>query len=214
MASSASKPRWRRRKDARPAEIVAAALDVFAARGFAATRLEDVATRAGVSKGTLYLYFKNKEELFKAVVRQEMLPNLAFAEAQLAGTTSTTEELLRGLVTRMVSVVAGTQLGAIPKLIISEAGNFPDLARFYVDEVVNRGLRMMRAILERGVARGEVRAIDVEAAPPIIAGPFLLIALWKNVLEPHAQSKIDPARFVETNLDVLLNGLLRKPKET
>ena len=214
MASRAPAPRWRRRKDARPAEIVAAALEAFAERGFTATRLEDVAERAGVSKGTLYLYFRNKEELFKAVVRHAMLPSLELAEARLAASTGSMEQILREIAGGLVGAIAGTRMGAIPKLIIAEAGNFPDLAQFYVDEVITRAFRLMNAIVTRGVARGELRNIDRNLLPPVIAGPILLLALWKNVLEPYSQAKIDPAHFLETYLDVLLNGLLRKPEGT
>jgi len=205
-----SKPRWRRRKDARPAEIVAAALEAFAARGFAATRLDDVAKRAGISKGTLYLYFRNKEDLFKAVVREALLPNLARAEARLSAEKGETATHLREALHGLVTVVATTRLGAIPKLVIAEAGNFPDLAKFYVEEVVNRGLGMFAKVLARGAARGEFRAVDPALAAPVLAAPILLIALWKNVLEPHTPRTIDAQRFFDVYADVLFNGLLAK----
>lgn len=212
MAARA-KPRWRRRKEARPAEIVAAALEAFAARGFAATRLDDVAKRAGISKGTLYLYFRNKEDLFKAVVREALLPNLARAEARLSAAEGKTATHLREALRGLVTVVATTRLGAIPKLVIAEAGNFPDLATFYVEEVVNRGLGMFAKVLARGAARGEFRSLDPDLAAPVLAAPILLIALWKNVLEPHAKRTIDAERFFDVYADVLFHGLLaRKAK--
>jgi AcrR family transcriptional regulator len=198
--------RWRRRKEARPDEILAAALDSFAARGFAATRLEDVAARAGISKGTLYLYFKSKEELFEAVVRATLLPNLARIEALAASFEGRSATLLERLLLTIAAVV-GSQVGAIPKLVIAEAGNFPDLARFYLDEVVRRGLRLIGAILRRGIERGEFRAIDVDHAVFCVIAPMLLAALWKNSLEPHDHAPLDPEALVRTHLDLLLRGL-------
>jgi len=145
-------PRWRRRKEARPREIVDAALTVFGERGFAATRLEDVAARAGVSKGTLYLYFPNKEELFKAVVREAILPNLDMAERLLAGALGPSFAVLETLLTLFATRILKSRAGAIPKLVIAEAGNFPDLARFYHDEVIRRAFALLAAVLERGMA--------------------------------------------------------------
>ncbi len=211
MVKGENLPKWRRRKDARPAEIVEAALDAFAERGFAATRLEDVAARAGISKGTLYLYFENKEELFKAVIQQSLLPNLAAAEARIAQSEATTVDLLREVIGGFMAAVVGTKLVAIPKLIIGEAHNFPDVTRFYSEEVSSRGLRIVGAILQRGIARGEIRAVDPALAAPTIVGPLLLLILWKSVLEPHAVMKIDPEKFLHTYADILLNGLLQQP---
>lgn len=210
--AKAAKPRWRRRKDDRPGEIVSAALDVFAARGFAAARLDDVAARAGVSKGTLYLYFPSKEALFKAVVRDMLLPNLSRAEKLLADDKAPTRMLL-GAVLKGLVAVAGSRVGAIPKLVIAEAGNFPDLARFYVDEVVQRGMAMFARLIRRGVERGEFRAVDPIAATPILAAPIIAMALWKNVLEPHAKRTIDPEKFFDAYAAILFDGLALREKD-
>jgi AcrR family transcriptional regulator len=199
--------RWRRRKEARPEEILSAALESFAERGFAATRIEDVAARAGISKGTLYLYFNGKEELFKAVVRQALLPNLARIEALAASFEGPSASLLERLLATVAGVVE-SRVGAIPKLVIAEAGNFPDLARFYLDEVVHRGLGLIATILRRGIARGEFRAIDVEHAVFCVIAPLLIAALWKNSLEPHDQAgPLDVQALVRAHLDLLLRGL-------
>lgn len=201
-----SPTRWRRRKEARPDEILAAALESFAVRGFAATRLEDVAARAGISKGTLYLYFKGKEELFEAVVRAKLLPNLARIEALAASFEGPSATLLERLLLT-ISGVVGSEVGAIPKLVIAEAGNFPELARFYLDEVVRRGLRLIGAILRRGIERGEFRAVDVDHAVFCVIAPMLIAALWKNSLEPHDHAPLDTEALVRTHLDLLLRGL-------
>lgn len=201
-----AKPRWRRRKEARPDEILAAALASFAERGFAATRLEDVAARAGISKGTLYLYFKGKEELFEAVVRATLVPNLERLEALSASFEGPSAQLLERLLLTIAGVV-DSQIGAIPKLVIAEAGNFPELARFYLDEVVRRGLRLIGAILRRGIERGEFRPIDVEHAVFCVLAPVLFAALWKNSLEPYDDKPLDAQALARTHLDLLLRGL-------
>src|SRR5581483_6817786 len=130
--------RWRRRKEDRPGEIIAAALACFAERGFAATRLDDVARRAGVTKGTLYLYFPNKEELFKALVRKELLPNIELLEAAAGPLPATV--VIERLLDLWAGHIAPSRVAVLPKLIIAEAGNFPDLAKFYLDEVIHRAL--------------------------------------------------------------------------
>ncbi len=202
-----SPTRRRRRKEARPEEILTAALESFAARGFAATRIEDVAARAGISKGTLYLYFAGKEELFKAVVRQALLPNLARIEALAASFEGPSAVLLERLLATVAGVI-NSRLGAIPKLVIAEAGNFPDLAHFYLDEVVRRGLGLIGRILRRGIERGEFRAIDVDHAVFCVIAPMLIAALWKSSLEPHDEAgPLNVQALVRAHLDLLLRGL-------
>jgi AcrR family transcriptional regulator len=198
--------RWRRRKEARPDEILAAALASFAERGFAATRLEDVAARAGISKGTLYLYFKGKEELFEAVVRATLVPNLERLEALTATFEGQSARLLERLLLTIAGVV-DSRVGAIPKLVIAEAGNFPELARFYLDAVVRRGLRLIGTILRRGIERGEFRPIDVDHAVFCVIAPMLIAALWKNSLEPHDDAPLDAQALARAHLDLLLRGL-------
>jgi AcrR family transcriptional regulator len=200
------KARWRRRKEARPDEILAAALASFAERGFAATRLDDVAARAGISKGTLYLYFKGKEDLFEAVVRATLIPNIERLEALTATFDGPSVQLLERLLLTVASV-AESEIGAIPKLVVAEAGNFPELARFYLDEVVRRGLRLIGSILRRGIQRGEFRQVDVEHAAFCVFGPILLAALWKNSLEPYDDARLDAQALARAHLDLLLRGL-------
>jgi AcrR family transcriptional regulator len=183
-----------------------AALASFAERGFAATRLEDVAARAGISKGTLYLYFNGKEELFEAVVRATLVPNLERLEALTATFEGPSGVLLERLLLTIGGVV-DSRVGAIPKLVIAEAGNFPDLARFYLDEVVRRGLRLIGTILRRGIERGEFRQIDVDHTVFCVIAPMLIAALWKNSLEPHDDAPLDAQALARAHLDLLLRGL-------
>ena len=182
-------PTRSRRKEARPGEIVAAALASFADRGYAATKLEDVAAAAGISKGTIYLYFPTKEDLFRAVVRQAVLPNVEAAEAQC---------FLRLL---------DSDLTAIPKLVVAESGNFPAIAQFYADAVLRRAFSLIEGILVRGIKRGEFRPMDVHATLPLFAGPFLLLALWKHSLGRHTDLHFDPRAVAEAHIETLLRGL-------
>ncbi len=200
-------PRWRRRKDDRPQEIVAAALESFAERGFAATRLDDIAKRAGVTRGTLYLYFPSKEELFKAVVRQSLVPILSRAEQMLAGAKGSTAELLTRLILGFPAAVAGGEVSAIPKLVIAEARNFPDLAKFYVDEVVRRGRALIASIVKRGIARGEFRKVDLDHVAYCVMAPVLLSVLWRHSLAPFDPGGLDPQALCALHVDLLLRGL-------
>ena len=197
--------RWRRRKDSRPGEILEAALDCFAERGFAATRLEDVAARAGVTKGTAYLYFKSKEELFKAVVSGYLVPAIEQFEAaaQAPGPVS---ELLVKIGGMFFEKVYSTRFSALPKLVISEASNFPELARFYLDEVVGRGRRLLTALLRRGIESGEFREVDVEHTVYCMIAPLLFSALWKHSLGPLDAKPLDAASLMRCHIELLVQG--------
>jgi len=202
--------RWERRKEARPAEIVAAALQLFSDRGFAATRLDDVATVAGVSKGTVYLYFESKEQLFEAVVREAITPNIERAEALVGGFEGPTSDLLRALFA-FVGEVLETPITGVMKLIVSEAGNFPQLARMYADLVLRRAFALMRRILERGVARGEFRPLDVDATVPLVVAPVLLLGVWKHSFGAHTDMTLDRRQVLEAHAENLLRGLAAEP---
>ena len=201
------KPRWQRRKDARPAEILTAALDVFAERGFAAAKLDEVAARAGVSKGTLYLYFTSKEDLFRSVVRTLLLPNLAMAERRFAEHTGSPAALLREIVRTFGRAIAESKLGAIPKLIIAESANFPDLAKFYYEEVISRGLRLLNGLIRRGVERGEFRLVPAEQILPLFAGPILVLSVWKHGFERAGVPPLPVDAILANHAEYLLRAL-------
>jgi AcrR family transcriptional regulator len=207
--SGRSTRRWSRRKQARPEEITRAALELFVERGFAATRLEDVAARAGVSKGTLYLYFANKEELFKAVVREGLVSPLAQMRQLAERHTGSAIELLRTLIEGWWARIGSTPLSGIPKLVIAEARNFPEIGRFYLEEVVEPGQRTIARIVERGIERGEFRRVDPREAALLVAAPMLMIALWRNSLGCCAppDAGLDPRRLLELHLESLQRAL-------
>jgi AcrR family transcriptional regulator len=210
MPSTAkTEPRWTRRKEARAEEIIAAALELFVERGYAATRLDDVAARAGISKGTLYLYFANKEELFKAVVREVLVARLVEFRGLIDKFQGSTAELLRLVFKTWWERIGSTRISGIPKLILSEARNFPEIARFYVEEVVRPGRETLAAVIRRGIERGEFRQVDAHATADLLAAPMLMISMWRNSLEPCCDERIDPEALIAAHVDLLARGLAK-----
>jgi len=183
-----------------------AALELFVEKGFAATRLDDVASRAGVSKGTLYLYFDSKDALFKAVVEQGIVPLFVTAEQQIAEFKGSSADLLRRLLFGWWQQIGATRLAGLSKLIIAEARNFPELAQYYHDKVIVRGRALLGTVLQRGTASGEFRALDVETAIDVIFAPLLMLVIWRSSLGPCGQ-QTDPETFLQTHLDLLVHGL-------
>jgi AcrR family transcriptional regulator len=204
-------PVRQRRKEARPAELLAAALDLFVERGFSATKLDDIAARAGVSKGTLYLYFASKEELFKAVIQQGILPVVDQGEEMFAQHNGDAASLLRELIYRWWEAVGNTKLGGIPKLIISEAGNFPEVAKYFYENVAQRTDDLLGKILRIGIENGEFRPVDIEAAIDVISAPILMRAIWQYSMAPYCcGGSKDSDAYLRTHIDLLLNGLTVK----
>ena len=204
--SIGSLPR-KRRKEARPSELAAAALTLFVEKGFAATRLEDVAKVAGVSKGTLYLYFDSKEALFKAVIQEGIVPILEDGAGLVESFGGTSSDLLRALIGNWWQRIGETPLAGVPKLMISEAGNFPELANYYYDTVIMRGRDLMRRTLQRGIAAGEFRVVDVETAIDVIFAPVLMLVIWRYSLGACCGTRYDPQVYLQTHLDLAVNGL-------
>lgn len=196
----------KRRKDARPSELTSAALDLFVEKGFAATRLDDVASRAGVSKGTLYLYFDSKEALFKSVIEEGIVPALAAAEQQLAGFEGSSADLLRSLLLGWWQQIGSTRMGGVVKLIISESRNFPEVAQYYHDHVIVRGRSLLRAALARGIAQGEFRPMDIESCIDVIIAPLLMLVVWRYSF-CFCGNDIEPQEYLETHFDLLVHGL-------
>ena len=203
------RPRWERRKESRPAELIDAALELFVARGYDATRLEDIAARAGVSKGTLYLYFEGKEDLFKALVRQTIVPLIRSFGEGIARSQAPSDELLRDFFFGWWSKVGATKLSGVAKMIVAEARNFPDMARFFQREAITPAAQILATIIRRGISRGEFRPVDVEAAVNLWMAPIALKAIWSHSIGPCCDPKltIDPERFLATHLEFVLCAL-------
>ena len=205
-----AKPRWQRRKDARPAELVAAALEVFVEKGFAATKLADVARRAGVTKGTVYLYFDSKEALFKAVVRETIVPVIAQGEALARSFTGSARELVERLVREYWRLVGETALAGIPKLMMAEAATFPELTRFYYDEVVTRGHRLMAGVIERGVKNGEFRPVDVMVAAKLAMSPLIHATVARRAFASCMPETFNVQQYLDTHIDLYLHGIAKQ----
>jgi len=204
----------RRRKEARPSELLAAALDLFVEKGFAATRLEDVAARAGVSKGTLYLYYENKEALFKAVIQEGIVPVIAEGEAIAAKHVGCSFELLEKLLDNWWTKIGQTTFAGIPKLIVAEARNFPELARFYYENVISRGRALVGHALKRGMESGEFRPMDVETTIDVVIAPILMLLIWRYSMNCCQGSESDPRLYLKIHMDLLRHGLRRPEKES
>jgi AcrR family transcriptional regulator len=177
-ASPLQEPRWRRLPEERPRQILAAALEIFGERGLAAARLEDIAKRAGLSKGTIYLYFPNKEELFREVVRNTVVAQIEAGERAVAETNMSATDALTNFMRGYWTFIRSPEFAPVFRLIHAEIHNFPDLARFYAAEVVARGHRLIAGVIQRGIDSGEFRAIDPAVAARMLTAPFVMHGLW------------------------------------
>jgi len=198
-----------RRKQDRPGELLEAALDLFVEKGFAATRVEEVAARAGVSKGTLFLYFPSKEDLFKAVVRENVVHPVTQGAGEIEHFKGNSGQLLEWMMLQWWHRYGATQASGISKLIMSEATNFPELALFYRQEVIESGQALVRSVLQRAIDQGEFRPVDVELALHSVMAPLLFLVMWKHSMGPCCPShtQINPEAFISQHAQLLVRGL-------
>jgi AcrR family transcriptional regulator len=207
-------PTRQRRKDARPQELLVAALQLFVERGFAATRIEEVAQRAGVSKGTLYLYYPSKEELFKAVVRLNLSSLIAEGEEAARAFEGSSSELLSYLLQTWWQRVGNTPTAGIHKIILSEVRNFPELAQFYTDEVIIPADRLFTGAVQRGIDRGEFRPLPLHEVAHALIAPLIFMAVHQHSFgccPVHGGVHMDPTVMINTHLDLVLGGLQVRP---
>ncbi len=203
-------PKRERRKEARPGELLDAALDLFVEKGFAATRAEEVAARAGVSKGTLFLYFQSKEELFKAVISENIAGRFTEWNAEFAAYDGSSADMLRYAMNMWWERIGATRASGITKLIISEAHNFPEVTAFYQTEVIQPGQALIRRILQRGVDRGEFAVDDMDHAVYSVIAAMVFLVMSKHSVGAcvPADRPLDPKRYIESQAGIILNGLL------
>ncbi len=194
-------PRFRRRKEDRPKEITAAALAAFAERGYAATRVDDVAKRAGVSKGLLYLYFKTKEDLFKAVIRSFVVPRIDALTAIIDSSEMSAEDFLRGPFLEFAKTLPGSPISILVRLMIAEGPKHPDLLQYYWDNVVSRGLAAISELLERGVQNGEFRRSIVNDLPHLFVMPVIFSVIFKLLFEKQCPNT---DTMIEAQVDLLI----------
>ena len=196
-----AEPRYQRRKEDRPQEITEAAFSVFAEKGYAATRVEEVAKRAGVSKGLMYLYFKTKEELFKAVVKSVVVRRVDALVDAVETTDKTSEQFIRGPLLDFMKRVPGSPIAIVIRLLISEGQRHPDLVDFYWDNVVSKGLTAISRFIDRGVKRGEFRETAVNDLPQLVLAPMMLSMIWRLLFSKH---ELDTDKLMETQIDMIL----------
>ena len=196
-----TEPRYRRRKEDRPQEITAAAFEAFAEKGFAAARVDDVAKRAGVSKGLLYLYFKTKEELFKAVVKSVVIRRVDRLIENVETTELSSEDFIRGPLLTFLQQVPGSPVAIVIRLLISEGPRHPDLLEYYYDNVVAKGLGAISGFVERGVDRGEFRQSVVSDLPHLVLAPVMLSIIWGIIFN---DKQLDTDKLIETQIDMIL----------
>jgi AcrR family transcriptional regulator len=201
-------PRWQRRAEDRPGEICEAALAVFAEKGFAAARLDQIARRAGVSKGTLYLYFKDKEDLFRAVVRDTVAPNVEAMREGLARSDLPFAEIAKMFLTRFAEVGTRLPVGAVAKMVIGESRNFPELAKVWHDQVASKALAMLSGLIEKAQAKGEVRPGDPRLHAFSLMGPMLMGVIYRETLQPVGGEPLDLAALARQHCETVLAGLL------
>lgn len=207
-----SRVRWRRRKTARPQELLEAAFAVFVEKGFADARLDDIATKAGVSKGTVYLYFDSKEAVFKAMIGQIADAKLEMVSHLVEAHQGSFAALLRQLAQMMSAQISQPPLLHFPRLIIGESRRFPELAAFYLETAINRARRILMRIIERGQEAGEFRPIPPRHAAHLFISPLLFVPIYRSVFEPHDPDAFDVAGHVSAHLDIYLRGLcVREP---
>lgn len=199
-----------RRKDARPAELLEAALDLFVEHGYAATKVEEVAKRAGVSKGTLFLYFPSKEDLFKAVVRQNITEQIGNWSNEFDEFTGNTADMVRYAMRQWWQRIGATKLSGISRLVMNESSHFPEIAAFYQQEVIAPSNALLRRVLQRGIERGEFRSVDPDYGIYGLLAPMMVLILWKHAMAPCTDTSkpIEPEAFIDSQLEMLLSGLL------
>lgn len=197
--------RWRRRSDARPVELVAAGFALFAERGFAATRLEDVAARAGVSKATIYRYFENKDALFEAVVKSAIAPRFSEVELLMRSFEGSSADLVRTFFNVARAALEGP-LPALLKMIVAESGTFPQIATLWSNLVASNMMGLVQRIIERGIARKEFREVDLQVVAPLVIAPVVMLAILKQAFS-HTSLNFDRDRVLEQHIELLLRGL-------
>lgn len=202
--------RWQRRSEDRPREICEAALEVFAEKGFAAAKLDEIARRAGVSKGTLYLYFEDKADLFRAVVRSAIAPNVQAVTDAMLASSAPFPDLVAGLLERFAETAQRQPVGPVAKIVVGESRNFPELARVWHDEVASKALTAIATRIERAQKRGEVRSGDTRLFAFGLVGPMVMGALWQATLAPAGGEPLDLAELARQHAQSVLHGLLKE----
>ncbi len=199
----------RRRKAERPQEILEAAFAEFSRNGYAVTTLDQIAERAGVTKGTIYVYFENKEHLFISMVREITKTTLDIVHGMFESHEGSTADLLRAQFSFIYQhIVEDRRRREVVRMLIAEAPRFPALADRYHDEILRPCLEMLRQAIQRGIDRGEIRNTAIINSPQVVIAPIALVDLWMMMFDNR--QPLDLKAYFEAHLDLVLNGLLAK----
>jgi AcrR family transcriptional regulator len=209
--SASTGAKRRERRDTRPQEIVAAAFEEFAAKGYAATRLEDVASRARVSKGLPYLYFKTKEALFKAVVKSVITSHFDVIRGKMETTELSAEAFLKGPFLSFIQELVGSRRAFIARLLIAEGHKHPELTAFYYEQVLSRGVATLSRLIERGIERGEFKPTPLRDYPQLLVAPVLTAIFWRQLFERHHH--LDTDALLKTHIDLMLDAIRAPERE-
>lgn len=205
--SDSAEPKWRRRADERPDEVLDAALQLFVRNGFAATKVEDIAAGAGLSKGAVYRYFSSKEEIFESLVKRALTPIADHTSIVAMTSQADPAMLLRGVMTMLAGRLSDPDTLALPRLVLMEAGKFPALAAAYRRQVIDKALEALEIILRRGIDEGVFRPVDPHFAVRNIIGPVLAQVLLAEIFGIDKEAEPIPAAFIDSHFDILINGL-------
>ncbi|MBY0564003.1 MAG: TetR/AcrR family transcriptional regulator [Hyphomonadaceae bacterium] len=203
---SPRQPRWRRRADARPEEILDAALAEFTVRGFEAARMEDIARRAGISKAAIYLYFTSKTALLEALIQAHVAPFARQTESLAMAGGDDPIATLRAIATMAAAKLSDPKAFAVPRLIMAISGRFPEIADYYRRETAERARAALETLLTSAMSSGAIRHVDVKAATRAFIGPLFFEAMWTHVLRGES-AFAQSTQFIADHFDILLNGL-------
>jgi len=207
-----SSPKFRRRAKARPDEVLDAALDLFMEKGFAATKVEEVAQRAGISKGTIYLYFPSKEALMEGLIKRALSP-IALKAVSAIDTLNVDPRMILKMVGGIIAKnMSDPRIMAIPKLIIRESANFPELATMYRREVIDKAMPAAIRLIERQIEAGRFRRVDPELTFRTVIGPIVAHLLMAEIFDIRPEGGLQMDRLVQNHIDILFNGLSAKPE--
>lgn len=209
--------KWRRKPEKRPDDILDGALIEFRLKGFKGARIEDIAKHAGLSKGTVYLYFKSKEEMLKALVRRSIIPT-ALSLKEIAenvcddNSDEPASEILRKMLMLVAKQMIGEKAGAIPLLIIGEAGRFPELAEFYRNEVIESSMKALSSVIRRGIDQNEFREVDIMISLRTLMGAVIMQVIWSGVFAANEKAPLSASDLINSHIDIFLNGVLAPQK--
>lgn len=202
-----------RRPDQRPGEILAAALELFSQRGFSATRLDDVAAKAGLSKAAIYLYFNDKTALLRAVVAETAGTNIDAIGVMVHRHEGPVAPLIATFLEFMGGRLAHSEIPNLIKLVISESRAHPEIGQLYLETVIQRALPLLERLIQRGIDAGEFRAVDAKLAVKSIIGPMVMAAVWRSVFEPIGADALDIEALARQHADIIVRGLAAAPKQ-